>query len=284
MAQQKFCETEKKSMQQSSTEMQLQYRDGPCRERQSKWTRDILFGFGLSERTRPKAIKNVAQASDQPRERCFPLLFRGSSSAPQNNLTFSSRFSTWASATTPTPHSPSVLLPNNTLISIIGRSEASQVMAALDPNQLQAELELKRSALADSILSKLPGLGGSDSSLPQQQQSASSSSRPRQANLGLGATPKQQPNDSTDANGKPRSAADLRLKGALTSKRKRWQDHELATSSNGEESGDDQVSRADAIGASKKSKSNGNMNGADGGKGKAVRAGGEERPFRSKRD
>lgn len=130
-------------------------------------------------------------------------------------------------------------------------------MTGLDLNQLQAELELKRSALADSILSKLPGLGRSSSS-SEPQPNPSSSSRPRQVNLGLGATPKQQSNDSTDSNARPRSAADLRLKGALTSKRKRWQDQELVNRKKGEESEDDQVSRADAIGASKKVKQNAN--------------------------
>ncbi|KAJ1036481.1 hypothetical protein NDA13_000015 [Ustilago tritici] len=134
-------------------------------------------------------------------------------------------------------------------------------MAGLDLDQIQAELELKRSALADSILSKLPGL-----SAPQQE--SASSSRPRQANLGLGATPKQQPDDDAGSNRKTRSAADLRLKGALTSKRKRWQNDELVPQRNGgAESEEEQASRADAIGSSsKKARQNGSANGIGGGK------------------
>ncbi|TKY88606.1 hypothetical protein EX895_002595 [Sporisorium graminicola] len=130
----------------------------------------------------------------------------------------------------------------------------------LDLDQLQAQLELKRSALADSILSKLPGFAGASASSsaaaptpPQQQRSA----RPRQANLGVGAAPKHPAgNDNGSSNidnGKPRSAADLRLKGALTAKRKRWQDEELTAKADSS-SEDEETSRANAISATKKAK------------------------------
>ncbi|SJX65114.1 related to RRP8-nucleolar protein required for efficient processing of pre-rRNA at site A2 [Sporisorium reilianum f. sp. reilianum] len=140
----------------------------------------------------------------------------------------------------------------------------------LDLNQLQAQLELKRSALADSILSKLPGLGGASASSsataanppPQHQQNA----RPRQANLGVGATPKQLSGDQAGNNssgnnsGEPRSAADVRLKGALSAKRKRWQDEEPKVHAD-TDSEDEEASRADAISATKKAKqSNGSTN------------------------
>ncbi|SPO23928.1 related to RRP8 - nucleolar protein required for efficient processing of pre-rRNA at site A2 [Ustilago trichophora] len=117
-------------------------------------------------------------------------------------------------------------------------------MSGLDLDQLQAQLELKRSALADSILSKLPGLGASSSSSEPVTTTSTSNTRPRQANLGVGATPKQAAGE-TSSNGKPRSAADLRLKGALTSKRKRWQDDEPKPQA--ESDSDDDVGRADAI-------------------------------------
>ena len=128
---------------------------------------------------------------------------------------------------------------------------------ALDLEQLQAQLELKRSALADSILSKLPGLNGASGSTstlaspsaPQHQHTA----RPRQANLGVGAAPKQHAGNDMAGNGKPRSAADLRLKGALTAKRKRWQDEEPKARADSD-SEDEETSRAEAIGASKKTK------------------------------
>lgn len=123
-------------------------------------------------------------------------------------------------------------------------------MAGLDLDQLQAELELKRAALADSILSKLPGLSASASSAesPSQQNNHQTSTRPRQANLGVGATPKQAAAE-TAPNGKARSAADLRLKGALTAKRKRWQDDEPTAQA--ESDSDDEVGRADAISGKK---------------------------------
>ncbi len=130
-------------------------------------------------------------------------------------------------------------------------------MAGLDLDQLQAELELKRSALADSILSKLPGLGGPSSSPAESAAAQHSTGRPRQANLGVGATPKSADGSDLTPNGKPRSAADLRLKGALTAKRKRWQDDEpnpLKRDGETEEEQDDEVSRADAINAKKKVK------------------------------
>lgn len=131
--------------------------------------------------------------------------------------------------------------------------------------QLQAELELKRSALADSILSKLPGLSGasSSSSSSVDPQAASTSSRPRQANLGVGATPKQSTADGAPANGKARSAADLRLKGALTAKRKRWNDEETQAANRAlaaSNSDDEDVGRADTITATKKAKQS-NTNG-----------------------
>lgn len=129
---------------------------------------------------------------------------------------------------------------------------------ALDLDQLQAQLELKRSALADSILSKLPGLSADTSSsssstaLPKSAQHQQNS-RPRQANLGVGATPKQQNADSSGSTRGPRSAADLRLKGALTAKRKRWQDQEPAVQ-NESDSDDQESSRVNVISANKKSK------------------------------
>lgn len=124
----------------------------------------------------------------------------------------------------------------------------------LDLDQLQAQLELKRSALADSILAKLPGLSaaGSAAEATKQSAAASSSSRPRQANLGVGATPKT--SDAPAANGKANSAADLRLKGALTAKRKRWQEEPASRGGDGSDSDAEDVSRADAITASKKAK------------------------------
>ncbi|GAC92814.1 potential rRNA methyltransferase [Pseudozyma hubeiensis SY62] len=130
---------------------------------------------------------------------------------------------------------------------------------ALDLDQLQAQLELKRSALTDSILSKLPGLGGPAAAASSSSAASASTSRlqesarPRQANLGVGATPKQQEGDSNGSFAKSRSAADVRLRGALSAKRKRWQDEEpkAATLS---DSDDDQTSRTNAIVAAKKSK------------------------------
>ncbi|KAF6766892.1 Methyltransferase-related [Kalmanozyma brasiliensis GHG001] len=118
---------------------------------------------------------------------------------------------------------------------------------SLDLDQLQAQLELKRSALADSILSKLPGLEAASSS----QAPPEPTSRPRHSNLGLGATPKQQ----SGSNGKSHSAADVRLKGALTAKRKR-QEEPLAQVEDEEE---EETSRAGAIG--KKAKPSGSSNG-----------------------
>lgn len=150
-------------------------------------------------------------------------------------------------------------------------------MSGLDLDQIQAQLELKRSALADSILSKLPGLGGASSSSEQPSpQPNHANTRSRQANLGVGAAPKQAAGD-TDSTGRPRSAADLRLRGALTAKRKRWQDDE-PTSKAGSDSEDD-VSRADAI--TKKSKQlNGSANGAS--SSKDVKAAGKKDPFAAK--
>ncbi|SNX86375.1 related to RRP8 - nucleolar protein required for efficient processing of pre-rRNA at site A2 [Melanopsichium pennsylvanicum] len=129
-------------------------------------------------------------------------------------------------------------------------------MSGLDLSQLQAEFELKRSALADSILSKLPGLSCpstfTSSALSQSSNTITTNNRPRQANLGLGATPKNSTlDDHTSANGNTRTAADLRLKGALTSKRKRWQNDEPNLSQASDEQ-DDEVGRADAIISNKK--------------------------------
>ncbi|SPO24270.1 related to RRP8 - nucleolar protein required for efficient processing of pre-rRNA at site A2 [Ustilago trichophora] len=137
-------------------------------------------------------------------------------------------------------------------------------MSGLDLDQLQAQLELKRSALADSILSKLPGLGASSSS---ESVPTSTNTRPRQANLGVGATPKQTASE-TSSNGKPRSAADLRLKGALTSKRKRWQDDEPKPQA--ESDSDDDVGRADTI--TKKAKQANGSATASGSAGKDAKA------------
>ncbi|CDU25027.1 related to RRP8-nucleolar protein required for efficient processing of pre-rRNA at site A2 [Sporisorium scitamineum] len=148
----------------------------------------------------------------------------------------------------------------------------------LDLNQLQAQLELKRYALADSIFSKLPVLGGASASSSatssnplQHQQNA----RPRQTNLGVGAAPKQHSGDDSGSsrnNGKPRSAADLRLKGALTAKRKRWQDEEHKAQAEAD-SEDEETSRADAISATKKAKqSNSSVNSSStGANGKPVK-------------
>lgn len=133
----------------------------------------------------------------------------------------------------------------------------------LDLNQLQAELELKRSALADSILAKLPGFGSaatspSTSSATEKQSAGASNTRPRQANLGLGASPK---GSDTANNGKARSAADLRLKGALTAKRKRIHDDEPIARAASDS--DDDVSRAEAITAKKGKQTS--LNGTSGG-------------------
>ncbi|KAJ9474432.1 25S rRNA (adenine(645)-N(1))-methyltransferase [Pseudozyma hubeiensis] len=136
---------------------------------------------------------------------------------------------------------------------------------ALDLDQLQAQIELKRSALADSILSKLPSLGGPSAAASSSSAASASTSRlqesvrPRQANLGVGATPKQQEGDSNGSFAKSRSAADVRLKGALSAKRKRWQDDEPKASTLSD-SDDDEASRTNAILAVKKSKQS--INGA----------------------
>lgn len=152
-------------------------------------------------------------------------------------------------------------------------------MSGLDLDQLQAQLELKRSALADSILSKLPGLGASSSSesVTTPTTTTTTNTRPRQANLGVGATPKQAASE-TSSNGKPHSAADLRLKGALTSKRKRWQDDEPKPQAKSD-SDDDDVGRVDAI--TKKAKQANGSGTATGSAGKNAKAANKD-PFAAK--
>ncbi|PWY98990.1 hypothetical protein BCV70DRAFT_122256 [Testicularia cyperi] len=129
---------------------------------------------------------------------------------------------------------------------------------SIDLGQLQAQLELDRSALADSIFSKLPAGFASSSSSGQAQHStpADATSRPRPANLGVGATPKHAATSAV--NGKPKSAADLRLRGQLTAKRKH-PDNDYDAQQKGrtadDEDDEEEAGRAAAISAPKRAKS-----------------------------
>lgn len=112
---------------------------------------------------------------------------------------------------------------------------------SIDIGQLQAQLELNRSSLADSILSKL------SNAQKVEPSAAPSISAPRPANLGVGAKPKQA------NNGKPNNLADARLKGALTAKRK---DRDTQQSAPVELEEDDEVGRAASISRKKAKSSN----------------------------
>lgn len=110
---------------------------------------------------------------------------------------------------------------------------------SIDIGQLQAQLELNRSSLADSILSKL------SHAKKVQPQIPPSIHTPRPANLGVGAKPKQ------TNNGKPNTLADARLKGALTAKRK---DRDTLVQAAADSDDDDELGRAASI-SRKKAKS-----------------------------
>ena len=81
----------------------------------------------------------------------------------------------------------------------------------VDLGALQAQLELSRSVLADSIMSKLPAFATSSPT-----QAAPTTARP--AGLGVGAKP------TTTTTGTANGRQDLRLLGKLNAKRKREQD------------------------------------------------------------
>ncbi|EPQ27564.1 uncharacterized protein PFL1_06885 [Pseudozyma flocculosa PF-1] len=126
-------------------------------------------------------------------------------------------------------------------------------MPDLDLGALQAQLELNRSVLADSIMSKFSSLGASSSSSssPSKNGASATAQPPRSATLGVGATPKGK-QATLAANGKPSSIEDVKLKGRLLAKRKR---HDEPAQGDEESEGDEEEGRAALVGSSSKRKS-----------------------------
>ncbi|KAN0064104.1 25S rRNA (adenine645-N1)-methyltransferase [Thecaphora frezii] len=115
-------------------------------------------------------------------------------------------------------------------------------MPDLDLGALQAQLELQRSELASSIMSKFTSL--SSSSPPTS--TSSGAIVPRSSKLGVGAKPTS---SSTTAKEKATSIQDAKLKGRLVAKRKR--SPPLSSHADAQDDDDEEEGRASMVSAKK---------------------------------